>query len=239
MSISTDRGDDGRHDNPVALPETVRSLALRLGAMNDTAAFSVVLAQRGTMRGGPTSRWMWFRAMQTIDLCGPNFEWHASTGPFGMIRVVDALRDGEAELDVRALRYLRIGGVRGGRDAAKGEIMRYLAELAWSPDAILHNHALSWSVGDEQTLRVSAECRGVRAEVELRLDENGRVGSVFAPDRPRMEGSRFVERPWHGRLFDYRQHEGRCLPFRGEVGWVLDGYDVVVWRGELLSWRLS
>src|SRR5690348_1557536 len=90
---------------------------------------------------------------------------------------------------VRVFRCLRIAGVRGGMAAAKGEIMRYLAELAWSPDAILHNPSLTWSVVDDLAVRVSAELGGSRGEVELRLDGDGRIGSVFAPDRPRKEGS--------------------------------------------------
>jgi uncharacterized protein DUF6544 len=71
------------------------------------------------------------------------FEWRASTGPFGCISVIDALKDGRADSEVRAFRRLRIAGVRGGAAAAKGEIMRHLAELAWAPDAILYNPSLA------------------------------------------------------------------------------------------------
>ena len=221
------------------LPDAVRSLALRLGVREDTALSSVTLTQRGAMRSGPASRWMRFRATQMIDLCRPQFEWRAVTGPFGLIRVIDAFHDDQPKLEVRLFPRLRIASVSGGAAAAKGEIMRYLAELAWAPDAILHNRLLVWTVIDDRTMRVSAGQDRTRGEVELRLNDAGRIDGVFAPDRPRKEGSGFVERPWHGRFGDYRLHESRWLPFAGEVEWAVDGQEFVAWRGEMLSWRPS
>jgi hypothetical protein len=220
-----------------APPREVRDLVARLGA-TDSASL-VTLRQRGTMRGRPAGREMRFSARQTINLRRPEFEWRATAGPFGLISVIDALRDGEADLGVRAFRRLRIAGVSGGPTAAKGETMRYLAELAWAPDAILCNPSLTWNVIDDRTLRVSAGQGQARGEVELRLDERGRIGCVTAQDRPRKEGSSLVERPWRGRFFDYRRHQERWLPFAGEVGWVLEGQPFTAWRGEVLSWVVA
>jgi len=50
--------------------------------------------------------------------------------------------------------------------------------------------------------------------------------------------------PWvpstqHGRFFDYRRHQGRWLPFAGEVGWVLEGQPFTAWGGEILSWAIA
>jgi hypothetical protein len=221
------------------LPDEVRALAVRLGAKDRTAASSVKLTQRGVMRDRPGSRWMRFRARQTINLRLPNFEWQAFLPPFGLISVMDSLVDGDARLDVTVFRCLRIDGLRDRTAAAKGEIIRYLAELACAPDAILHNQSIRWSVTDGQTLRASAGHGAAQGEVDLRLNDAGRIGSVFATDRPRKEGSRLVERPWHGRFSDYRQHKGRWLPFAGEVGWTVAGQEFVVWRGEMLTWLLD
>ena len=117
----------------VALPSDVRDLAMRLGATGSNSLSSVTLTQRGTMRDQPATRERRFRAVQTISLRHPEFEWRASTGPFGCISVLDAMRDGEADLEVRAFGLLRIAGVRGGAVAAKGEIMRYLANSPGHP----------------------------------------------------------------------------------------------------------
>jgi len=220
------------------LPPQVRDLARRLGATDDANLSMVTLTQRGVMHCGPMAREMQFRSKQTIDLWRPDFEWRASTGPLGCISIHDAIRGGEADLTVRAFGFLRIASLRGGDAAAKGEVMRYVAELAWAPDAILRNSTLTWTVVDARTLRVGARQGRTYGEVELQLDEDGRIGRVSAEDRPRQEGAGFVERPWRGRFFDYREHQGRWLPFGGEVGWVLDGRTSLVWRGTLLNWRV-
>lgn len=221
---------------PVAQPRAVRELAARLGAMNQTFRSTVMLRQRGTMREHPEGKEMRFRATETISLRRTEFEWRARTGPSGSISITDSLRDGEAHMEVRVFGLLRIAGVRGGAAAAKGAVMRYLAELAWAPDAIFHNRSLVWTVADERALCVSTGPGEGHGEVRLRLDEDGRIGSVEAEDRPRKEGSGFVERPWRGRFFDYREYQGRWLPFAAEVGWILNGQLFTAWRGEMLDW---
>ncbi len=220
------------------LPEEVRDLALRLGARSDDSHSAVLLTQLGTMSNAPSARAIRFRAQQAIDLVRPAFVWRASAGPFGCISVVDALT-ARPNLEVRLFGLLRLVGLDDGPDLTKGELMRYLAELAWAPDAILKNSALSWKVTDAGTFQVSAAFSQACATVELKLDADGRIAAIDAPDRPRREGGRFVSRPWRGRFFDYRRHENRWLPFQAEVGWFLDGQLFVTWRGELMSWRLQ
>jgi hypothetical protein len=221
------------------LPREVRDLARRLGATNSPLLSTVTLTQSGTMRDQPTARPAHFSARQTINLRRPFFEWRASTGPFGCISVVDALTSEGPDLKVRLFQALPIARMRGGAALAKGEVMRYLAELAWAPDAILTNASLSWRVIDTQSFQVSAGREGERGEIQLRLDENGRIGSIIAEDRPRKEGPGFVERPWRGRFFDYHEHQARWLPFKGEVGWLLDREMFVAWQGQIQSWHIT
>jgi hypothetical protein len=63
--------------------------------------------------------------------------------------------------------------------------MRYLAELAWAPDAILLNTALRWREEGLDMLAVSAGSVETASEVLLSLDSEGRIAGAFAPDRPR------------------------------------------------------
>jgi hypothetical protein len=216
----------------------VVDLAHRLGAGTD-AYNAVRLTQTGTMQDRPGARAMHFSAVQRILLQRPEFEWNARTGSLGIFSVTDALKSGEPRLEVKALRWLRIAGAPPSPQAAKGEMLRYLAELAWAPDAILRNPHLVWRVLSRERLSVSLDSNIVHAEIEIGLDQEGRIFSIFARDRPRKEGLTFVERPWAGRFSNYRRHEGRWLPFSGEVGWELDGGEFIAWRGELTNWSLE
>ena len=156
----------------------VYELALRLGADPGRRRSAVRLGQTGRMRQLGASRWMAFRAEQPISLlrCAFNWRartWRARTGPAGLVSVCDALSEGEGRLDVRALGFFPIARASSSPALIRGELMRYLAELAWAPDAILLNAELRWREGEPDTLVVGAGSGETAAEVVLSLDDKG------------------------------------------------------------------
>ena len=133
------------------------------------------------------------------------------------------MKNGEARFDIIALGFIPIARAEHSSALIRGELMRYLAELAWAPDAILLNTALRWREDAPDRLAVSAGTGERAAEVMLRLDNEGRIASAFAPDRPRSATSPILPTPWRGRFSDYRFHDSTWLPFAGEVAWEIDG----------------
>jgi hypothetical protein len=98
--------------------------------------------------------------------------------------------------------------------------MRYLAELAWAPHAMLHNPQLSWREIDATTVEVSTESQAGPARVRL-IFENGDIARMEADDRPRMVGHRIVPTRWQGHCCDYREMISKpscCMP-RGSALW--------------------
>ncbi len=154
-----------------------------------------------------------------------------------MVSAVDALKDGQGRFDILALGFIPIA--RAGHSSAqmRGELMRYLAELAWAPDAILHNTALRWREDGRGGLAVSAGAGETAAEVILSLDSDGRIAGAYAPDRPRSASAPFLPTPWRGRFSDYRCHNEMWLPFAGEVAWEIDGKEEVYWQGRIEQWE--
>jgi hypothetical protein len=220
------------------LPAAVRDLAARLGVPADTAVSAVAFSQTGRMRQDADSAWMRFGAAETMateDCC---FRWLARTGPLGLVRIEDAFGRGGGRLVVRALGLIPVASTRSSPQLDRGELMRYLAELAWAPDAILRNPLLRWRMPAPGRIAVAAGEGEAAGEVVLELDEAGRIASAFAPDRPRAVAGGFVPTPWRGRFSDYRRHAGRWLPFSAAVGWELEGREVVVWEGRVTGWRL-
>ena len=219
------------------LPLAVQNLALRLGANSLANSACVRLQQRGRIRPLGSKRWMNFTAKQSISTRQCQFDWRARAGPFGCISVCDALTEAGAQLEVVALGFLPL--VRAERTVAlqRGELMRYLAELAWAPDAILGNLELRWREESSDKLAVSAGQGENLCEVMLGLDNQGRIASAFAPDRPRSAVPPCLPTPWSGRFWDYRRQDDRWIPFAGEVAWQIDGEQVVYWQGQLDSWQ--
>lgn len=220
------------------LPDAVYGLAMRLGVKPTDRRSSVTLTQTGRMkRKLGAEAWMAFTATQTISMRACEFDWRARAGPFGSISANDALNDGKARFDIVALGFIPIA--RAERSAAlfRGELMRYLAEIAWAPDAILLNRALRWREDAPDRLAVSAGTGERAAEVMLGLDTEGRIASAFAPDRPRSATSPVLPTPWRGRFSDYRLHGSTWLPFAGEVAWEIDARQETYWQGRIEHWE--
>lgn len=219
-------------------PAAVTDLATRLGAQVRPADEQVRLVQSGLLRSGPRSRWMRFTARQSIRVGRAGFAWVARTGPLGLLTVRDELEGEEASGSVHLLDCVPLVRAAPSVALAKADLMRYLAELAWAPDAMLSNDRLDWTELAAGRLQVAAHCAGVEAAVTFTLDSGGVISHVEAEDRPRQEGRAMRERPWRGAFSDYRVVDGRLLPHAAEVAWVVDGDVVPVWRGRLDSWAM-
>jgi hypothetical protein len=220
------------------MPGAVYDLAMRLGVKPDDQRDRVRLTQTGRMKQRlDAPSWMPFTATQTISTRICEFDWRAKTGPLGMISVRDALESGVGHLEIAAFGVIPIARSKSTATLVRGELMRYLAELAWAPAALLLNPTLCWRDDGRGTFAVSAGEGDTASEVFLSLDGDGRIAAMFAPDRPRSVAASFVLTPWHGRFFDYRRHNDVWIPFAGEVAWEIAGKNVIAWQGRLALWE--
>jgi len=216
------------------LPSFIQDLGERLGARRMEIPTIVKLSQHGRMKRALGSNpWMAFKASQTISIEVCAFDWRARFGPCGLVSVCDALHSDVGRLDVMALGFIPLARTAPTPALARGELMRYLAELAWAPDAILNNASLRWRVTGPDTVTVGAGTGESAATIMLSLDAEGRITEAYASDRPRSDKELYLPTPWRGRFSDYRKHLGRWLPFAGEVAWVIDGKEETYWQGQI------
>jgi hypothetical protein len=220
----------------VDLPPEVAALANTSGAQSEKPASCVQITQTGQMWMSPDAKPVKFTAQQTIATTPSGFIWRAIINPLRLIMVADYFVDGQGGLDVRLLGAVPLANEIGTVEANLGEILRYLAELPWNPDAILYNTELDWAVLDAQTIKVAFRAVGPRAEIIFKLNSDGLIETALAESRPYTNGKQKLDRPWHGRFWDYQRIDGRLMPLQGEVAWVLDGQDCIYWRGKVTSW---
>lgn len=229
------RKPDGSSRPRTDLPAEVVALATRMGGRGDGTASFVSFEQSGQMWDAPGGMPMDFSARQMVRIDAPGFLWRASMGP---VVVADYFVGGTGGLEVMMLGAFPLARYIGGAAANQGEVLRYLVELPWCPDAILVNRSLDWTVVDSKTIKVATGEGASRGEVKFELNSDGLIARGGAPARAYAEkGGRVTMHPWRGRLWDYQHVGGRLMPMQGEVAWALDAGDFVYWRGRILDWR--
>lgn len=182
--------------------------------------------------------WLPFRAHQTVSVTSCAFTRHARFQPFGYLAVTDAIEDGEGRLDVTALGLLPLVRIKPAASLTKGELIRYLAELPLVPDAILHNHQLSWRAINAATIAVSAGEGEAACEVVFSLGPDQRIRSAFSADRSANLKPPYTLTPWRGGFADYSNHDGRFVPSAMTVAWEFDGEPQAYWKGRIEDWEI-
>ena len=221
-----------------SLPAPVRRYLARVlpnrpGSEN---ARAVRLRQTGEMMLRPGVRPRRFTATEELAADRVEFSWRARfpmLGPLTM-RVTDAYAAGEGLLEVRVL-GLPVQRKRGPQ-LAQGEAFRYLAELAWAPQAILANPELEWSELDDRAAEVATHAGGRRIALRLTFNAAQEIAQTEAL-RPRIEAGG-TPTTWIGTYHDYRAFGPMIAPARGEVRWELPDGPFTYWRGTISSLEL-
>jgi len=222
------------------LPGPIASFVRRAAPSRQRAPVAIRIRQRGEMRFSPQGKWQALTAVQVVAVHEPGFVWRASCrmAPLMTAQVIDSYVRGEGRLEARLFRWVQVAHA-DGPETAKSELMRYLAELPWAPDAIRYNRLLRWRSVDDRTFEVSADSVGGEARVRLMLDEQGDIVGMRADDRPRIERGKAVPGKWFGVFSDYQELSGYRIPARGEVGWDLKAGQFVYWRGEIVAFEVG
>ena len=115
--------------------------------------------------------------------------------------------------------------------------MRYLAESAWYPTALLPSEGVAWSAIDDSSARATLSVGETTVSLDFHFDADSLIAAVYSPARARYVGGRAVPTPWLGRWLSYGVREGVRIPLAGEVEWVLPEGPQPYWRGEIREAR--
>ncbi len=223
------------------LPMLVETFAKTAGVTPEALGRTVALSQEAEMQLSPGGRWTPMTARQTISTGDAGFVWIAtqSFGPLPLFRVIDSFAAGKGGLKVRLFGSFPIAGAEGA-DMDRGEVMRYLAELPWAPDAILGNGQLVWRLVAPREVSVAVDMPGGPASVRFLFDETGDISEMRADDRPvRGDDGAVTTREWRGFFREYRMIGGRRVPTEGEVGYVTDGVYAPYWKGRITGYEVT
>jgi hypothetical protein len=197
---------------------------------------SVRVRHAGTFNMGETAdRWKPFTSDQLVVTRRPGFDWDGRVRmtPGVPVRVHDAYVAGEGTLNARVLGLFSVVDVHGTGEVAHGELMRFFAEAAWYPTALLPSQGVCWEAAGDRSARATLEEGDITLTLLFTFDERGLIETVRAEARGRAVGGETIPTPWHGRFWNYEERGGMLVPLDGEVAWLLPEGEKPYWRGHI------
>lgn len=147
------------------------------------------------------------------------------------IRMADSYIAGNGLLKASLQGLLTMADMQGGGDIARGEFMRYFAEAAWYPTALLPSQGVRWAAVDDRSANATLVDGPLTLTLLFRFDDFGLIESFRAESRGGMVGKRMVQAPWEGRFSNYQVRDGMSVPLAGEVAWMRPEGRKVYFRG--------
>lgn len=191
---------------------------------------------RGTFNMDETGeRWKAFTSDQKVVLRRPGFDWDARIAmmPGVPVRVHDAYVAGEGILHASLFGIFSVMTLRGAGEIAEGELMRFFAEAAWYPTALLPSQGVRWEAADDRSAYGTLTDGGIRLTLLFSFQEEGLIDTVSAESRGRSAGGEMIPTPWRGRFWNYEERSGMLVPLEGEVAWLLPEGRKPYWRGRI------
>ncbi|MBM3789405.1 MAG: hypothetical protein FJW35_03535 [Acidobacteria bacterium] len=201
---------------------------------------AVDVRHSGTFNMGETTdEWKPFRSTQRVITRRPGFDWDARIAymPGLPARVHDAYVAGEGILHASLFGLVSLVNLSGTGDLAQGELMRFFAEAAWYPTALLPSQGVRWEAADDRSARGTMRDGTIQLIMLFHFDGQGLIEVVSAEARGRLVGGRAIPTPWCGRLWNYADQGGMRVPLEGEVSWILPEGPRPYWRGRILELR--
>ena len=199
---------------------------------------AATLEHTGHFNLSPTGeQWKPFTSRQRVIVQRPGFLWDAriAMAPGVSVRVHDSYADGEGLLHAAVFGLFSVADLRGGGELARGELMRFFAEAAWYPTALLPSQGVRWTAVDGHSAKATLTDGALSITLLFRFDASGLMTSMRAEARGRIVGNEVSSAPWEGTWANHQRVDGMTVPLSGEVAWLLPEGRKTYWRGTVTS----
>jgi hypothetical protein len=209
-------------------------------ALRDGQAFvaAVSVTHTGSMNMSATAeQWKPFTSTQRVITQRPGFDWDARIMmlPFVPAHVHDAYVAGEGLLRGALFGLVPVVNMAGTPEIARGELLRFFAEAAWYPTALLPSQGVLWKAVDDTSALATLTDGAVVVTLLFRFNADGLIDTARAESRDRVVDGKTASAPWQGRFWNYAERGGMRVPLDGEVAWVLPEGVKTYWRGTTTS----
>lgn len=225
-------------DELIGLPAPVQKY-LRAVLKDGQPVVSIVHAElSGSINMSATGeKWKRLTSTQQIIAQRPGFDWEGRIEmmPGLAARVHDAYVAGKGILHATLFGLVSLANLRGTPEIARGELMRFLAEAAWYPTALLPSQGVQWKAVDDFSAKATLKDGETALTLLFRFNESGLIESVRAEARGRTVAGVVIPTPWEVQWNNYELRDGMCIPTEGEVAWLLPEGPKPYFRGRVTS----
>lgn len=221
-----------------ALPAPVRRHLERALTPGQAVIVAASVEHHGTfdMGGDGAARWVPFTSRQRVTLARPGFDWDARVrmAPGLRVHVRDAYVAGTGRLEAALAGLVPVMREPPSPELDRGEFLRFAAEAAWYPTALLPSQGARWVPVDDRTAELTLADGAVTATLTVRFGDDGLLESVRAAERTRVADGVRTVMAWSGRFWAYERREGMLVPLEGEVSWLPPARaPMPYWRGRI------
>jgi len=199
---------------------------------------AVSVEHTGTLNMSDTGEhWKPFTSRQHVITRRPGFVWDARIrlAPAISVFVNDAYIAGKGILTAAVAGLVPVLNQPHSPELAEGELMRFFAEAAWYPTALLPSQGVIWEVVDDSSAKATLKDGNTMLSLLFRFTVNGLIESVYVEARGRSVAGTVIPTPWEGRWRNYEQCGGMRIPLEGEVAWLLPDGPHPYWRGRITT----
>ena len=201
---------------------------------------AVTVEHKGTFNLSESGeQWKPFTSTQRVITQSPGFDWEARIAmmPGLNVRVHDAYVAGEGILHASLFGLVSLVNLRGTPEVAQGELMRFFAEAAWYPTALLPSQGVKWEAVNDTSAKATLKDNEITLTMLFSFNDDDLIQSVRAEARERTVAGAVIPTPWEGRWNEYALRSGMRIPIAGEVAWMLPEGPQHYWRGRITTIR--
>ena len=114
-------------------------------------------------------------------------------------------------------------------------LMRFLAEAAWLPTALLAVDGIHWSAVNDSTATITVTDAGITVSLDVHFRSNGSIERISALRGRDVKGTSVLT-PWEGTFSEQLMVvDGMKIPVSAEVSWLLPEGRHSYWRGSIVA----
>ena len=182
-------------------------------------------------------QWKPFTSLQRVVTRRPGFVWDGRVAvmPGVAVHVHDAYVAGVGILKPSVLGLYPLADLRGEGEIARGELIRYFAEAAWYPTALLPSQGVQWEALDDRSAKATLTDGTLSVTMLVEFDHAGLIAAGRFEARGATVGNAIVQTPWEGRWSNYQERDDMRVPMTGEAAWLPATGRKPYWRGTITS----